>query len=111
MVISGLKAISGINFAASVINLVVAAIITATLGEITLEVLEKIVKGELDPEDFDLITKFAENEFLNKVGVYFVKFIDRIGDKEFKDTGKIITDIFMESSDLKAGPKAKNIKN
>lgn len=69
-IISGLKAVPGINIAAAIVNSVVAAVITLALGEITIIIMEKIYKGEIKPEDLDQIRNIAENEFVTSIGKY-----------------------------------------
>jgi uncharacterized protein (DUF697 family)/GTP-binding protein EngB required for normal cell division len=93
-IISGLKAIPGINLAAALINAVVAAVITTVIGEITVTIMEKIVKGEVDPKDLDWMKKFADNEFLKKVGRYTSKLGENLEGKGPKEIGEIITNIF-----------------
>ncbi len=69
-IVSALKAIPGINIAASIINAFVAAIITLVIGEITIIIMEKICKGEIEPEDLDIIRKMVESEFADSIGKY-----------------------------------------
>lgn len=109
LIISGLKAVPGINIAAAVINAVVAAIITAALGEITIEIMERIAKGEIDPEDLDIIKKITENEFMKKVGFYFEKYMNNNGIKNINDIGKLVSDIFVDSRNKKTRPKGKKL--
>ncbi|WP_291575947.1 DUF697 domain-containing protein [Clostridium sp. UBA4548] len=97
-VISMLKVIPGLNIAAALMNAIVAAVITAVVGEITIAIMEKIVKGELDPNNFDWMKKFAEAEFLKKVGKYIDKLGKQLKDKDAKNIGKIVASIFKEFS-------------
>lgn len=97
-IISSLKVIPGLNLAAAVINAVVAAVITAVLGEITIAIMEKVVKGEVDPNDLDWIKKFTDIQFMEKVGKYISKFGKNLEDKNSKNIGEIIADIFKDSS-------------
>lgn len=97
-IISLLKAIPGLNIAAALINAVVAAVITSVVGEITIAIMEKVVKGEVDPNNFDWMKKFAEAEFLKKVGKYVDKLGKQIKDKDGKSIGKMIINIFKEFS-------------
>lgn len=95
-IISLLKAIPGLNIAAALMNAVVAAVITAVFGEITIAIMEKITKGEVDPKNLDWMKKFAESEFFEKIGKYVDKLGKKIKDKDAKDIGKIISNIFKE---------------
>lgn len=97
-VISLLKAIPGLNIAAALMNAVVAAVITAVVGEITIGIMEKVVKGEVDPNNFDWMKKFAEAEFLKKVGKYIDKLRKQLKDKDAKNIGKLIANIYREFS-------------
>ena len=97
-IISGLKAIPGLNLAAALINAVVAAVFTAVIGEITIAIMEKIIKGEKDPKDLDWMKNFAESEFLKKAGKYIDKLGQSLEGKNPKSIGKIIVDIFKGSS-------------
>lgn len=69
--ISALKAIPGINLAASVINAVVAGCFVAAIGEGTAYAFEQIYLGNKKTEDIDWITKVIESklsaDFLSKV--------------------------------------------
>lgn len=97
-IISGLKAIPGMNLAASLINAVVAAVITAVIGEITIAIMEKIVMGEVDPKDLDWMAKFTENEYIKKVGKYVAKLGKNLEGEEPKNIGEIIAKLFKEFS-------------
>lgn len=94
--ISGIKAIPGLNLAAALINAVVAAVITAVIGEITIAIMEKIVKGEVDPNDLDWMKKFTESQFLEKIGKYINKLGKGLEGKDPKNIGKLIANIFKE---------------
>ncbi|SHJ13187.1 GTPase [Parasporobacterium paucivorans] len=95
-VISGLKAIPGLNIAAALINSVVAAVITAVIGEITIKIMEKMQKGEVQPENLEWIRKFAESEFLSRTGKYVGKLGKSLEGKDPKHVGKVISEIFKK---------------
>jgi len=95
-IISGLKAIPGLNLIAALINAVVAAVITAVLGEITITIMEKVAKGEVDINDLEWMKKFAESEFLKKVGMYIGEIGKGLEGKDAKNIGKIIANIFQK---------------
>lgn len=93
--ISALKAIPGVNIAASVLNAIIAGSIVAALGEGTIFVFEQIYLGKKSFEDVDWVTKVLEsklaNEFIDKVQ----EFIDKEGEKtDLKEIAKLIKSIF-----------------
>lgn len=103
-IISALKTIPGINLAASLINAIVAGIITAVLGEITIAIMEKIAKGEITAKDIDFISKFSETEYHNKVGKYLDKIKELLLDNKIKVDGKNIgklIEILFQDKDKK----------
>lgn len=97
-IISSLKAIPGLNLAAYIINMIVASVITAVLGEITIKIMEKITKGELDPSNLEWMRKFAENEFMKRVGKYIEKIGKSAEPKDSKNIEKVIANILTESN-------------
>lgn len=96
LAISSIKAIPGLNIAASVINAVVAGSIVAAIGEGSIYVFEKIYKGEKTVEDIEWMKKVMESklssEFINNVGVILDK-VDKNASP--KDMAKIINSIFV----------------
>ncbi len=69
--ISALKAIPGINLAASVVNAIIAASFVAAIGEGSIYAFEKIYIGEKTLNDIDWVKKIMEsklsNDFINKI--------------------------------------------
>lgn len=100
--ISALKAIPGVNIAASVLNAIIAGSIVAALGEGTIYVFEQIYLGKKSFEDVDWVTKVLEsklaNEFIDKVQEFIDKVqknIDKEGEKiDLKEIAKLIKSIF-----------------
>lgn len=96
LAISSIKAIPGLNIAASVVNAVVAGSIVAAIGEGSIYVFEKIYKGEKTVEDIEWMKKVMESklssEFINNVGVILDK-VDKNASP--KDMAKIINSIFV----------------
>lgn len=92
--ISGLKAIPGINIAADVLNAVVAGVITAVIGEIAAAVMEKISVGELAADDLDWIKKYADGEVNKRIGKYIKGIGKDVKGMNIKDAGKLIVKIF-----------------
>lgn len=70
-IISGLKAIPGINIATSLINAVVAGVIVALIGELSIQAYEKVYLGkeEMTKLDWleDLITQKMSNLDMDKI--------------------------------------------
>jgi uncharacterized protein (DUF697 family) len=64
--ISTLKAIPGINLAASVMNAVIAGSFVAVLGESAVYAFEQIYLGNKTVEDVDWVTKIMESGFSTK---------------------------------------------
>lgn len=92
--ISALKAIPGINLAASVLNAIMAGSIIAAIGEGSIYVFEKIYTGEKSIEDIDWMKKVMESslssEFVEKVTIIAEK-IAKSNNK--KDISKMITSL------------------
>lgn len=93
--ISALKAIPGINVAASVLNAVIAGSIVAAIGEGSVYAFEKVYLGEKSLEDIDWVKKVMESkltsQFLEKVQEAVGK-IAKSGNP--KDIAKIILGMF-----------------
>lgn len=99
--LSGLKAVPGINLAADVLNAAVAGSITAIVGQVAMVIMEKVARGELDVEDLDWMKKFAENEFGKLAGNYVKGLGTDLTGKDVKGTkeiGKLILKIFEHLS-------------
>lgn len=92
--LSGLKAIPGINIAADLLNAAVAGVITAVVGEIAATVMEKIARGELSAEDLDWVKKFADSEFSRLIAGYLGGLGKELNGKDAKEIGKVIVRLF-----------------
>lgn len=94
-VISGLKAIPGVNLAAGIINAIIAGSFVAAIGEGTIYAFEQVYLGKKTVEDIDWVKKVMESrlstEFINKV-TFVAKQITETTDK--KAIGKIILEAF-----------------
>lgn len=100
-IISGLKAIPGINIATSVLNAVIAGSIIAALGEGSIYAFEKIYLGEKTIDDIDWVKKILESKFSNSIIEKINKAFSNgkiTNDMSAKDIGKILTDIFKPDS-------------
>lgn len=97
--IGALKAIPGINLAASVINAVIAGSIVAAIGEGSIYAFEKIYLGEKSVNDIDWVTKIMEEKlsspFIEKVTIIAKK----IAESDKKDVGKLISDLLVAMFD------------
>jgi uncharacterized protein (DUF697 family) len=93
--ISGLKAIPGINLAASVINAIIAGSFVAAIGEGTIYAFEQVYMGKKTVEDIDWVKKVIESklskELLEKVKTVAEKISDNTDQKTI---GKFIIDVF-----------------
>jgi uncharacterized protein (DUF697 family) len=97
--LSSLKAIPGINLAASALNAIVAGVIMSLLGEALIYIFEKIYLGEKSVADIDWVTKIIESKFSSQFTDKFKLVLDRITDNSDKyNIAQIITDIFGNSS-------------
>lgn len=61
--INALKAIPGINLAASVLNSIIAGVIVAALGESTIYAFEQIYLGNKSLSDIDWVKQLLENKY------------------------------------------------
>lgn len=94
-VISGLKAIPGVNLAAGIVNAIIAGSFVAAIGEGTIYAFEQVYLGKKTVEDIDWVKKVMESklstEFIEKV-TFAAKQITENTDK--KVIGKIILELF-----------------
>ena len=100
-IISSLKAIPGLNIAASILNAVIAGTIIAAVGEGSSFVFEKIYLGEKSIDDIDWIKKILESKLSSQL-------VDKIkeafssgevtNDTNIKDIGKILMNIFSSKN-------------
>lgn len=94
--ISALKAIPGINLAASVLNAIIAGSIVAALGEGTAYVFEQIYLGKKTVADIDWVKKILEAKFSTQL----IDIVTSIAEKasnntSAKDIGKMLVDAFF----------------
>ena len=93
--LSALKAIPAINIAASVVNAIVAGVIIATLGEVSIYIFEKIYLGEKTTEDVEWIAKIIESKFANQFLEKVQEAISKIGkDSDPNTIVKTILEVF-----------------
>lgn len=93
--ISGLKAIPGVNLAASVINAIIAGCFVAAIGEGTIYAFEQVYLGKKTLEDIDWVKKVIESklstEFIEKATLVVSKITENTTKK---DIGKMVLDLF-----------------
>lgn len=91
--INGLKAIPGINVAASVLNATVAGTITATIGEVSVLAMEKVYKGEADVNNLDWVDKLFESEFSKTFLLTVQNAVGELKEKEKPDVKEIASTV------------------
>ncbi len=103
--IGALKAIPGVNLAASAVNAIIAAAFVVAIGEGSIYAFEKIYLGEKSVEDIDWIKKFMET----KLSGDFVGKVSEVIDAASKNgvpaniaelVTEVITPLFNSKNDL-----------
>ena len=92
--ISTLKAVPGINIAASVLNAIIAGAIVAAIGEGCIYAFEKVYTGEKSIEDIDWVKKVMES----KLSPQFIENVTAVVEKiskssNNKDVGKLVNSL------------------
>ena len=92
--ISRLKAVPGINIAASVLNAIIAGAIVAAIGEGCIYAFEKVYTGEKSIEDIDWVKKVMES----KLSPQFIENVTAVAEKiskssNNKDVGKLVNSL------------------
>ena len=92
--ISTLKAVPGINIAASVLNAIIAGAIVAAIGEGCIYAFEKVYTGEKSIEDIDWVKKVMES----KLSPQFIENVTAVAEKiskssNNKDVGKLVNSL------------------
>lgn len=77
-----LKAIPGINLAASVINSIVGGSIVAVIGKVTQYSCEQVYRGDRTIDDVDWIKKLVDNEFSKGIQSKFKVIAEKIQDSD-----------------------------
>ena len=97
--LSSLKAIPGINVAASVLNAIVAGVIIAILGEVAIHAFEQIYLGKKSVSDIDWITKMIEAKFTSEFKEKIELVLSKIADNSDKhNISQIISSLFKGNS-------------
>ena len=91
-ILTALKA-TPLNIGATVLNVIVATTITATLGQVSIVAFEQIYKGEKSIDDIDWIKKLLENVNTNELIEKINNIAEQIGEeKNPKEIASIIFD-------------------
>lgn len=99
--LQALKAIPGINLAASVLNSVIAASFVAAIGEASIYAFEKVYLGEKSVADIDWVKKFMEsklsNEFIEKATAAIQAIAKGAGSKDITKTiSNVVNALFVQ---------------
>jgi len=93
--ISALKAIPGINIAASVVNAIIAGSIVAALGEGSIYAFEQVYLGNKSVKDIDWIEKFMESKMSTQVTEVIKNITEKVSESmDKKEIANIISDTF-----------------
>ena len=91
-ILTALKS-SPLNIGATILNVIVATTITATLGQVSIVAFEQIYKGEKSIDDIDWIKKLLENVNTNELIEKINNIAEQIGEeKNPKEIASIIFD-------------------
>ena len=94
-IIKGLKAIPGINLAASVINAITAGVLCTALGELTVMACEKVYRGEETLGNLDWIKAMITPALLEKLNEKSAEVLKAASEASGKvNVGKLIGEIF-----------------
>lgn len=100
--LSALKAIPGINIAASAANAVVAGVFISLLGEASVYIFEQIYLGEKSVADIDWVNKIIESKFSNQFIEKIKEAFAKIGDNNDKNSiAQIIIELFYAGNKQK----------
>lgn len=90
-----IKAIPGVNIAASVLNAVVAASIATVIGESSIYIFEQVYLGKKTVQDIDWVKKVIESKLTNEILENIKVVIQNIGTSENKHLiAKAVLDSF-----------------
>ena len=97
-ILTALKA-SPLNIGATILNVIVATTITATLGQVSIVAFEQIYKGEKSIDDIDWIKKLLENVNTNELIEKINNIAEQIGEeKNPKEIASIIFDAIFNKN-------------
>lgn len=95
--LSAIKAIPGVNIAASVLNAIVAGVFAATIGETSIYLFEQVYKGEKTVEDIDWAKKIIDSKLAAEVVDKSARALKELNGKTDKETIlKVIKALFTK---------------
>lgn len=110
--INALKAIPGVNLAASVMNSIIAASFVAAIGEGSAYAFEKVYLGEKSITDIDWVKKFIESklssEFIGKATEAIKEIAKGAGSKDMiKTISNVVNALFVQGNPSKKADSGK----
>lgn len=94
-VINALKAIPGVNLAASVMNAIIAGSIVAALGEGSIYAFEQVYLGKKSVTDIDWVKKLIESKFSSQFTDIIKIVVEKVTkNADNKAIAQIISDVF-----------------
>jgi hypothetical protein len=109
--IGALKAIPGINLAASVVNAAIAGSIVAAIGEGTMRVFERIYMGEKTLDDTEWVRGFLESRMSRDLIAQGTKVVGKLsgveaGTDQKKALASLLLEAFRQDEDKATGDKS-----
>ena len=93
--ISAIKAIPGINIAASVLNAVIAGVFVATIGETSKYLFEQVYTGNRTLDDIDWAQKILASKLTNEALEKVTKILSSVSDKaDVKEIAELVKKLF-----------------
>ena len=93
--ISAIKAIPGINIAASVLNAVIAGVFVATIGETSKYLFEQVYTGKRTLDDIDWAQKILASKLTNEALEKVTKILSSVSDKaDVKEIAELVKKLF-----------------
>lgn len=94
LAISAIKAIPGINIAASILNAVVAGAFTTAIGETTIFICKKMNAGEVDVSEIEKIASEKIPAIFDSIMPYLKKNIDKINKADKSGIKELFSSFF-----------------
>ena len=109
--IGALKAIPGINLAASVVNAAIAGSIVVAIGEGTMRVFERIYMGEKTLDDTEWVRGFLESRMSRDLIAQGTKVVGKLsgveaGTDQKKALASLLLEAFRQDEDKATGDKS-----
>lgn len=97
-----MKAVPGINLAASALNAIIAGSIVAAIGEGSIYVFEKVYLGEKSLDDIEWVKKFMESKLSSQFITSVTKILENTAViKDSKDLPKTIVKLLSNVFGIK----------